>query len=332
MENRKLLTLLLVVGILSCNKKDDPKPESQDPQDYKITLSKLTDANPDWVLGIDAATADRAGVWIDLNNDGKKDSGEEITKFGEDELNTFPFSGSHTVTLYGKITVLICRENKLAALDVTKNPALEKLDCNWNYKLTAFDVSKNTKLKYLNMEYCYPVTALDVSKNTELIELNCALLQLTTLDVSKNTRLEYLNVGHNKLTVLDVSKNTQLKELYCDKMELTALDVSKNTKLKVLHCNNNQITAVDLSKNTDITIVHIYFNKIGTANMSQLITTLPSRSAADKAEILVLNQTHSGGSGFPVEYNAVPGETSINVAKSKNWKPYYMGVTSWREF
>ena len=140
---------------------------------------------------------------------------------------------------------LWCAENKLTALDVSKNTALTDLYCSRN-QLTTLDVSKNTALTDLDCGY-NQLTTLDVSKNTALTELECGYNQLTTLDVSKNTALTYLSCDNNQLTTLDVSKNTALIELRCHNNQLTTLDVSKNTALINLSCDNNQLTSLDVS-------------------------------------------------------------------------------------
>ncbi len=114
------------------------------------------------------------------------------------------------------------RPNKLTSLDVSKNTALNELDCS-NIQLTSLDVSKNTALTYL---YC-PFND-----------------DLTSIDVSKNTALTYLECGFNQLTSLDVSKNTALTELRCFYNQLTSLDVSKNSALTYLDCGGNELTCV----------------------------------------------------------------------------------------
>lgn len=87
---------------------------------------------------------------------------------------------------------LICEDNKLTALDVSKNTALTKLDCSNNQ-----------------------LTALDLSHNTALEMLWCNVNQLTSLDLSHNTALRFLCCDYNQLTALDLSHNTALTELYC---------------------------------------------------------------------------------------------------------------------
>jgi len=80
-------------------------------------------------LLIDAEEPDRANVWIDLNNNGVKDDGEAVTKFGSMGEYTL---GSQTVTIYGKVTKLDCIENQITSLDVSKNSNLKFLACYEN--------------------------------------------------------------------------------------------------------------------------------------------------------------------------------------------------------
>jgi uncharacterized protein (TIGR02145 family) len=136
------------------------------------------------------------------------------------------------------LTELICENNKLTTLDISKNISLIKLSCKGN-----------------------KLTTLDVSKNTSLTELNCGVNQITALNVSKNISLTKLNCQYNKLTTLDVSKNISLTMLYCDINQLTSLDVSKNTGLTWLSCTQNQLTSLDVSKNIVLTKLYCVGNK-----------------------------------------------------------------------
>ena len=135
---------------------------------------------------------------------------------------------------------LVCHNNILKSLDVSKNTALTELNCHEN-GLTSLDVSKNIALKFLHCD-ANQLTELDVSKNTALITLGCDHNQLTTLDVSSNTALTILSVYGNRLTSLDVSNNNALAELVCDYNHLTSLDVSNNTALTNIGWTNNSRT------------------------------------------------------------------------------------------
>ena len=154
----------------------------------------------------------------------------------------------------------------LTSLDVSKNTALESLECYFN-QLTSLDLSKNTALKYLRCGG-NQLTSLDLSNNTALTKLDCSNNQLTSLDVSKNTALTQLYCDNNQLTTLDVSKNTALTYLYCYFNQLKSLDVSKNTALESLECDFNQLTSLDLSNNTALTSLRCYDNQLTSLDLS----------------------------------------------------------------
>ena len=193
-----------------------------------------------------------AGVAIDNNNfpdanfrtivegfDNNKDGSLSDTEIAAvKKINCFRkrITNLKGIEYFTSLNNLWCAENKLTALDVSKNTALTDLYCSSNQ-----------------------LTTLDVSKNTALTDLDCGRNQLTTLDVSKNMALTYLSCGYNQLTTLDVSKNTALTYLSCRNNQLTTLDVSKNTALTKLSCDNNQLTSLDVS-NTDMDDLNCYDN------------------------------------------------------------------------
>jgi len=132
-------------------------------------------------LYVDAAPADRSQVWIDLNNDEKQDPGEKINDFAG--RREYTLNVSKTVSIYGKITDLRCDNNRLSALDISKNTSLVYLTCTNNL-----------------------IGALDVTKNTLLQDLYCANIGLTSLDISKNTALTNLHCEQNKINIVEMEK------------------------------------------------------------------------------------------------------------------------------
>ena len=134
-------------------------------------------------------------------------------------INNMDIADLTGIGYFTALNHLICEDNKLTALDVSKNTALTKLDCSNNQ-----------------------LTALDLSHNTALTELDCGRNQLTALDLSHNTALKMLWCNVNQLTSLDLSHNTALTFLCCDYNQLTALDLSHNTALTELYCTYNRIS------------------------------------------------------------------------------------------
>ena len=192
---------------------------------------------------------------FDKNNDNFLSESERNAVTSIDLHNGY--NGQKIVSLDGiehfpNLTTLICYNNQLTSLDVSKNTGLLTLSCYEN-NLTSLDVSQNTKLEEL---LCgkNQLTELDVRNNTALWCLSCYENKLTSLDVSQHTQLEQLDCGRNQLTELDVRNKTRLWYLACSENKLTSLDLSQNTKLNELYCSDNQLTSLDLSQTVVTTL------------------------------------------------------------------------------
>ena len=122
-------------------------PPTPDSQHYITFTIGGTSQNNTIGLIIYTDEANNDNLWIDLNGNKSRDYGESITNFDFDVYFLAP--GLNTVTLYGKVTYLDCKENTLEQLDVSHNPWLISLVCHDN-KLTELDVSKNTSLEELS--------------------------------------------------------------------------------------------------------------------------------------------------------------------------------------
>ena len=314
----------------------------------KMTLTTTKNVGDTIRVFLRAAAEDQADVWIDLNNNGKKDSGEDNVTFGGWAYYTLE---AQTVTIYGKVTFLNCSKNSLTALDVshnaalqelycfsnslstidvTKNTALTSLGCG-NNSLSTLDVSHNAALTYLD---CYgnSLSTLDVTKNTALQKLYCSQNSLTKLDVTNNTALLSLWCNENSLTELDVTKNTALEDLLCHENSLNELDVTNNTALTLLNCSSNSLTALDVTKNTALTLLNCssnsltaldvtnntalidllcHGNKIKEVEMDTLVNSLFDRKNIDKGYFMV----HS--SATPTN---VITQAQVAKAKAKHWR------------
>ncbi len=166
---------------------------------------------------------------------------------------------------------LQCENNRLTAIDVSKNTQLRTLWCH-NNRLTSLDVGELAELDYLYVsDNQLPV--LDVSKNLNLRILYCGNNLITVLDVSKNTMLNTLQCYSNQLTVLDIRQNTALEELGFGDNNLSSLDISQNTALNHLDCRNNRLTALDVSRNTQLTYLNCEGNPLSSLDVSQTALT-----------------------------------------------------------
>ena len=165
----------------------------------------------------------------------------------------------------------VCTDSIESVQGIEYMPALYFLRVNGSTsssgKLTSLDVSENPKLASLHCDY-NQLTSLDVSKNTALADLRFQGNLLTNLDVSNNTALDILDCGKNQMTSLDVSENICLKSLYCDSNLLTSLDVSNNTALRDLRCQNNYLADLNVSENVALTLLYCYSNQLTNLDVS----------------------------------------------------------------
>jgi Leucine-rich repeat (LRR) protein len=128
---------------------------------------------------------------FDTDNDGKLQV-KDVCNIPALDVSENEISSLAGIEYFTALTELDCHENKLTALDVSKNAALKELDCSNNQ-----------------------LTALDITQNTALLKLHCYKNRLTTLDVSKNETLMLLYCNNNALAALDISKNNKLTSIAC---------------------------------------------------------------------------------------------------------------------
>lgn len=232
-------------------------------QDAGIMLTTSKKVGETIELQIDAKPEDRGGVWIDLNNNGKQDSGEEVTKFGEEVNYTI---GSQSVSIYGNIKDFDCSGNELTFLDVRSCTTLEILGC-YNNILTSLDVSTLTALSTL---WCgaNKLTSLDVSNCVLLKELNCYDNQIASLNISGCTLLEDINCNRNHLASLDLRGYSSLKSLYCGENQISSLDLTSYTSLKQLSCGGNQLTSLNTTGCTALEYLSCSENQLSSLNTS----------------------------------------------------------------
>lgn len=276
-----------------------------------------------WDLQIEMRNdEDKKSVWIDRNENGEYDEGEEVTDFNK-SLH-FPHEAK-VITVYGNVQNFFCYVNSLTALDISQCPDLEILDASDN-KLSAIDLSKNGKLRALTLHgnmltevdlsytphlfrfYCNKnkLTQLDLSKTPDLVQLRCGRNELTQLDVSMLTQLKYFDCTGNKLTTLDLTHSEDLTNLLCADNQLTSLDLKACADLEELTCYNNKIaSAIDFTNCKVIREVSLFGNQIQSKEMLQTVSSLPQNEQAEKKAFYGIDTTLEPKDGNVVTKKAV---------------------------
>ncbi len=120
------------------------------------------------------------------------------------------------IELFTNLKKLICGNNQLTKLDLSKNKKLQVLDCSQNV-----------------------LKSIDLRINTWLSDLTCSENGLTKLDITQNDQLLHLDCSSNQLTELDLTVNEFLQDLLCNENQLTKLDLRKIEYLKLFDCTLN---------------------------------------------------------------------------------------------
>jgi hypothetical protein len=216
----------------------------------------------------------------------------EISKVTRLDCRTQNITSLIGIEYFESLEELLCRDNKISSIDLSRNTKLKYVDCR-NNEIDVLDVSLLTKLETLVCDE-NELEELTVSHNALLKKLSCAGNKISTLDVSHNAELYDFNCSDNKLTVIDISDNSKLaffmcskndlsgeglnisengslNELQCAHCGLTDLDLSHNPKLTWLYCNDNDLQALDISGNEMLSSLFCHNNKIsGELDMSKL--------------------------------------------------------------
>ena len=257
--NLKLLLILpFILFLISCERIDPEGPRSE---------SSVYIPDSEFLFEL-------IGDKIDTN-------GDSIISYREAEevtfLNLSNYFGPDITDLTGieafiNLEILVCRCNKVADLDLSKNTVLQEVYA-YDNDLKNIDVSgcKDLTLLHVGCDgLCHKnrLTKLDISNNQKLRILDCRNNLLTKIDVSNNHYLESLYCPLNQITELDLSNNIHLNQLEAWSNQLTSLDVSNCESLTVLDFSVNQITEIALENNPSLVELDASRNFISSLNLS----------------------------------------------------------------
>ena len=234
------------------DKKEETKTEPLNTSHYIVLTTKKA-VGEKISLGIKAAEADKAGVWVDLNGNDKWDEGiDQKPVFGGGDYSL----QAQTFKIYGKIGFLNCSDREITALDISHNPDLTELFAFDNNlpsiahldQLKKLGIDTHTLLAsslpqgltYLAIKETTPLSTIDTSPFTELKTLNVYCKSLKSLDLSNNKKLLRLYISNTGLTELDLSHQPQLRNLYADSTPLTKLNIAGNKALKYVYIKLTQ--------------------------------------------------------------------------------------------
>jgi hypothetical protein len=206
------------------------------------------------------------------------------------------------------LQTLICNDNQLTSVDLTKNVNLSTLNLS-NNSLSTIDLSKNKELNTLALRN-NKLESLDVTNNVNLQSLHVNNNLLTGINLSANWRLKYLDINDNKLNTLDLSYADYLTEVNCQNNKLTEISVGN---IKRLNCSNNNLTGLKFNaySGANFKYLNCSDNAINGANVQQFVDKLPTPSASNNAELVFKSSSDT-------EKNSMSQEQALTVM-GKNW-------------
>ena len=206
------------------------------------------------------------------------------------------------------LQTLICNDNQLTSVDLTKNVNLSTLNLS-NNSLSTIDLSKNKELNTLALRN-NKLESLDIINNSSLEYLYANNNLLTGINIAANWMLKYLDINDNKLNTLDLSYVESLIEVNCQNNKLTEISVGNIARL---NCSNNNLTGLkfDAYSGANFKYLNCSDNAINGANVQQFVDKLPTPSASNNAELVFKSSSDT-------EKNSMSQEQALTVM-GKNW-------------
>ncbi len=178
---------------------------------------------------------------VDTDRDGLL-SPDEREVVREIDLSHAELTSLSGIGYFMNLETLFCYESGLTSLDLSRNTALDTLECGRN-ELTELNTDGLVKLRTL---YCEEndLSSLDLTDNKELTALGCGSNKLTELDVSENKKLYLLECDNNQLTSLDLSANPEIGNLSCSFNGMTELILPETDNLFHFESIGNHIPSI----------------------------------------------------------------------------------------
>lgn len=302
MKKYILLFALIALSLLSCEKKTGGKgtptptpPKTEDQREKEnnnsyVTFtiaSNLPDDYKKLYLYIDAQPEDQKYIWIDKNNNGKKDSGEAITNFGInfEKENEIPFTSSTVLKLYGKVTHLAGRTN---------------------FRFTKFESNTNKSLYYLDLGANF----MEEINIASLVNLQYLCLRENTiekLDLSTFTKLKVLDLGYTNYFKTELRNCPDLEYIDFSSRNFAKYGIENFTKLKTLILRDNGLEEFDASTLVSLEGLDLSGNQLGESALQKLYQRLPDRNGKTPGVLLIKG-------------NPGAGIADYQLAKARNWK------------
>jgi leucine rich repeat domain protein len=273
-----LANLLILVG---CSKSKD---EPTDPNSYCIVLTSQKAVGKTVELTIKADKTDKAGVWVDLNNNGSWDEGVDEKPTNFDNRIKYPLQ-AQTFRIYGKVNSLNCRDNELTAIDISGNPALTELYAAGNL-LPSIGHLEPIKKLWIDS---HTLLASNLPKELTYLRIS-ETSPLSTIDTKPFTHLNVLDIDKCKsITNLYLNHNTKLEKLYVSYTGLSTLELLHQPNLEVLVTTGTSLSKINIEGNKALNFAGISLSEDGKGIQGEalmdFLKQLPTREKNKEGKI-----------------------------------------------
>lgn len=167
-------------------------------------------------------------IWIDLNGNGQKDAGEEVTTFG---TNVSYQLQSQTLKIYGPVWTISGAYNKFTSVELSPDhPTLSQIWFSYNQ-----------------------ITELDLSNNINVSYLSCQNNKLRRLVFNPNSKIKTVSFRNNELNEQAITEliNSLPTHAADAGAELIALDIKSNAERNIVNRDH-----INLAKSKNWTIIN----------------------------------------------------------------------------
>jgi len=189
----------------------------------KITVNLDSEMHPSIVNRVFLTIKSSGNAWIDLNNNGIKDAGEELEK----DISYAEYSPeNNNFTIYGEVYDFDCSmEGDVKKITVKGHQTLKKLNCG------------NTGIEMMDLSDC-----------TALEEFSVKEIPFSLLIMDNCPNLKKVHVFFNTIASLDFSGCPKVEEILCFYNQLTSIKLGNVQNLKTINISGNLLDETALNR------------------------------------------------------------------------------------
>lgn len=209
------------------------------------------------------------GCWVDWNNNGVKEEGEEITE--ADWMDSVSHEVvSKQISIYGDISFLSLYGLTLTDIDVSHTDVLDYLDVSGN-NLETIDFSKNKSIKTIILGD-NPFKSIDFVNAPQFKSITLSQnYNLTEVDITTQKELtDFVFTDNENISHFDFTANPNLEFLYLEAIPIETIDLTPNKNLRELLIAFSDLKDIKLPDAPAMKTISLYSNKMsGTIDLSR---------------------------------------------------------------